>query len=112
MYFKSLIDKDCSIADVLFNLGVTYQNLNKNQMALEYHSRSLKIRSNIYENIDNIDMAHSLNSIGTIYANLNEHEKSLDYKLRSYEMKIRSYKKESDCKTSSFQEDMANHLNS
>lgn len=91
-----MVDKN--IGDLLFNLGVAYENLRNFKLSLDYYQKSLDMRRRIYKDdmnkrqeIDHVDIADSLKSIGNIYSELGEHEKSLDYMLKCFEIKQRIY---------------------
>lgn len=85
-------------ADLLYNLGVTQENLKNYALALDYHQKCLHIRRNMYpdelfKTADHIDIADSLKSIGSLFDKLDQPKKCIECMLKSYEIKHRIYLK-------------------
>lgn len=73
-YAKAI--KFSGIATIYSNLGVIYDEMNKNELAIKYQHKAF---AEAYKNNDLISMGQSMNNIGSVYSNVGNHDSAFVY---------------------------------
>lgn len=78
------------MADVHHNKGVIFDLQNEIEKAVDYYSKSLKIRSKIVGE-ENITCAQTMENLAVIYKDLKQYQKAIDLESKVMQMRKKEY---------------------
>ncbi len=67
-------------------------------MAIKYYEKTLNIKSQFYENEDNINLANILNNLGNVYQQQGKYNRALTYYEKSLKIQRKFYNDDNNIK--------------